>query len=77
MENKIIKNNSLNDNYEESESESESLTIDNNNYEDYSDEFQKEENQNSEKITKEEESKQIKSQVNFQNVKSNFILKKI
>ena len=77
MENNIIKNNDLNDSYEESESESESLTIDNNNYEDYSDEYQKEENHNSEKITKEEESKQIKSQVNFQNVKSNFILKKI
>ena len=43
MENNIIKNNDLNDNYEESESESESLTIDNNNYEDYSEEFLKEE----------------------------------
>ena len=57
MENNIIINNVLSDNYEESESES--LTIDNNNYEDYSDEFQKEESQNSKKITEEGGSKQI------------------
>ena len=75
MENDFIKNNDIKDNFEENESDS--LTIDNNKYEDYSDKFQMEENQKSGKISKDNESKQIKSQVNFHNVKSNFILKKI